>query len=62
MPTLFDEIGIICQIGDQQLYVRETEDGFTAVIDFLKSKCEFPEDWYQQVEQGEELVLAPQAT
>lgn len=57
MPTLFDEIGLVCAVDDQELYVKETQEGFTALIDFLQTRCEFPENWYQRVERGEPLAL-----
>jgi len=57
VTDLLVEITLVCHIDGQELFVKETQPGFGELVDFLRNKSEFPEDWYERVETGETFML-----
>lgn len=52
MPSLFDEIGMVLNSPGGSFFVRETQEGFQELFDYLGLEAELPTDWYSMVENG----------
>ncbi|MES9860114.1 MAG: hypothetical protein ABW157_16035 [Candidatus Thiodiazotropha sp. LLP2] len=52
-PALFDELSIIFDTLDGQVYVTETDPEFTALVEALAFDKLLPEEWYVKAEAGQ---------
>ncbi|MCG8489628.1 MAG: hypothetical protein MI756_19325 [Chromatiales bacterium] len=57
-PTLFDELSIVFDTPDGQVYVTEVDPGFAPLIEALTLDKQLPEDWYVQVEAGRVFTVS----
>lgn len=51
-PAICDELSIIFDTADGQVYVTEVDPGFATLIEALALDKQLPEDWYLQAEAG----------
>jgi hypothetical protein len=57
-PALFDEISIVFDTPDGQVYVTEVDPGFVPLIKALAFDKQLPDDWYVQVETGRVFTVS----
>lgn len=51
-PALFDELSIVFDTPDGQVYVTEVDPAFIALVKALALEEQLPKDWYVQAEAG----------
>lgn len=56
-PALFDELSITFDTIDGQVYVTETDPGFTALVEALAFDKLLPDDWYVKAEAGQIFTI-----
>lgn len=57
-PALFDELSIVFDTPDGQVYVTEVDPGFVPLIEALALDKQLPDDWYVQVETGRVFAVS----
>ena len=55
LPSLVDEVGLALVVDERELRVRETQEGFFALLEALAPAL--PADWYGRVEAGETIAV-----
>jgi hypothetical protein len=57
-PSLLDELSIIFDTPNGQVYVTEVDPGFVPLIEALALDKQLPEDWYIQAETGQVFTVS----